>query len=96
VYVALALMLVSPPAGYAARALEELLSVPARTLRRWESWWQRDFQRTAFWQSVRERFIPAVAAEALPHSLLARFQGPTCHERLEQLLRFVCRLSTAA
>jgi hypothetical protein len=37
-----------------------------------------------------------VAAEALPQSLLARFQGPTCHERLEQLLRFVCPLSTAA
>ena len=95
VYVAVALMLVSPPVGYAARALEELLSVPARTIRRWESWWQRDFQRTVFWQSVRERFIPAVAAEALPQSLLARFQGPTCHERLEQLLRFACALSSA-
>ena len=95
VYVAVALMLVSPPAGYAARALEELLSVPARTLRRWESWWQRDFQRTAFWQSVRERFVPPVPAEVLPRSLLARFQGSTCHERLVQLLRFVGPLSAA-
>jgi hypothetical protein len=90
-----ALMLVSPPTGYAARALGELLSVPARTLRRWENWWQRDFQRTIFWQSVRERFVPPVSAQGLPQSLLARFQGSTCHERLVQLLRFVCPLSAA-
>ena len=93
VYVAVALMLASPPAGCAARALQELLSVPARTLRRWESWWQRDFQRTVFWQSVRDRFMPTVPARGLPQSLLVRFQGSTCHERLEQLLRFVCPLS---
>jgi hypothetical protein len=95
-YVAMALMLVSPPAGSAAGALAEQLSVPARTVRRWCSWWQKDFQRTAFWQSVRERFVSQVAAEALPQSLFARFQGPTCRERLIQLLRFVCPLSTAS
>lgn len=96
VYVAVALMLLSPSTGSAACALGELLSVSVRTLGRWRTWWQRDFQRTAFWQSVRERFVPQVAAEALPRSLLARFQGPNCHERLEQLLRLVCPLSTAS
>jgi hypothetical protein len=96
VYVAVALMLLSPPGSYAAGSLEELLSVSARTVKRWRTWWQRDFQRTAFWHSVRERFVPSVAAEVLPQSLLERFQGPTCHERLEQLLRFVCPLSTAS
>jgi len=95
VYVAIALTLVSPPAGYAARALEELLSVPARTLRRWERWWQRDFQRTAFWQSVRDRFVSPVPAETLPQSLLPRFQGSSCHERLVQMLCFVCPLSAS-
>lgn len=95
VYVAVALILFSRPGGSAAHALAEQLSVPARTVKRWCTWWQKDFQRTAFWQSVRERFVPQVVAEALPQSLLARFQGSTCHERLVQLLRFVCPLSTA-
>lgn len=96
VYVAMALMLLCPPAGSAAYALGGLLSVPAYTLRRWRRWWERDFQRTAFWRSVRERFVPQVPAEALPQSLLERFEGPTCHERLERLLRFVAPLSTAS
>lgn len=95
VYVAMALMLLCPPGGSAAYALGGLLSVPACTLRRWRRWWQRDFQRTAFWQSVRDRFMPPVPAEALPRSLLERFQGPSCPERLEQLLRFISPLSTA-
>lgn len=93
VYVAVALMLFSPPSGFAAHALAKQFSVPARTLKRWRIWWQQDFQQTRFWQSVRERFAPSVPAEALPHSLLARFQGPSCHERLIQLLRFVRPLS---
>lgn len=94
VYVAVALMLISPPGGCAAGTLGEFLSASARTLGRWRTWWQRDFRRTVFWRSVRERFVPQVAAEALPQSLLERFHGPTCHERLEQLLRFLCPLSS--
>ena len=96
VYVAVALMLLCRPAGSAAYALGGLLSASARTVKRWRDWWQKDFQRTAFWQSVRERFMPPLPAEDLPQSLLERFQGPTCHERLEELLRFVCPLSTAS
>jgi len=89
------LMLASPAAGGSARALAHLMTVPVRTVSRWRRWWQEDFQRTAFWQSVRERFVPPVPAEALPRSLLARFRGSTAHEQLLQLLRFVCPLSTA-
>jgi hypothetical protein len=95
VYVAVALILLSPPGGSAAHALAQQFSVPARTLKRWRIWWQQDFQQTRFWQSVRERFAPSVPAEGLPQSLLARFQGPSCQERLVHLLRFVCPLSTA-
>jgi hypothetical protein len=94
VYVAMALMLVSPAASSVAGGLAEQLSVPTRTVRRWCSWWQNDFQRTTFWQSVRERFVP-VPAETLPQSLLSRLQGPSSRERLLQLLRFVCPLSAA-
>jgi hypothetical protein len=95
VYVAMRLMLVSPSADSAARAVEELLEVPARTLGRWRRWWERDFQRTRFWQSMRERFVPPVPAEALPQSLLARFRGSSSQERMGQLLRFLSPLSTA-
>ena len=96
VYVALALMLLSGSAGSAACALRQHLKVSARTVKRWRTWWHRDFQRTAFWHSVRERFASPVPAEGLPQSLLERFQGPTCQERLEELLRFVRPLSTSA
>ena len=96
VYVAVMLMLASPPAGGSAGALAQLMTVPVRTVSRWRRWWQQDFQRTAFWRSVRERFVPPVPAEALPRSLLARFRGASAHEQLLQLLRFVCPLSTAA
>ena len=96
VYVAVMLMLVSPPAGSAAGALAGLMAVPVRTVRRWRSWWQDDFQQTRFWRSVRERFAPPVPADGLPQSLLARFQQPTGHERLIRLLRFISPLSTAS
>jgi len=93
VYVAVTLMLVSPPAGSAAGALADLIAVPVRTVKRWRSWWQKDFQRTAFWRSVRERFAPPVPTEGLPQSLLARFQGSSGYEQLIQLLRFISPLS---
>jgi len=93
VYVAVALILFSPRGGFAAHALARQFPVPVRTLERWRIWWQRDFQQTRFWRSVRERFAPTVPAEGLPDSLFARFRGPSCHERLVQLLRFVRPLS---
>jgi hypothetical protein len=89
VYVAvmLMLMLLSPAAGCASRTVGELLEVPARSVGRWRRSWQRDFQRTRFWQSVRERFVP--------HGLPARFPAERCVERISQMLRLICPLSTA-
>ena len=45
--------------------------------------------------SVRGRFVPQVAAETLPRSLFARFQGRSDRKRLLQLSSFVRPLSTA-
>lgn len=95
VYVAVMLMLVSPSAGRAAVAVRDLLEVSTRTLTRWRAWWQGDFQRTRFWHSVRERFVPPVPAATLPESLLVRFETPVCLERMVQLLRFISPLSSA-
>ncbi|MGH8299588.1 MAG: hypothetical protein ACRES6_09950 [Steroidobacteraceae bacterium] len=96
VYVAVMLMLISPAAGCASRTMGELLEVPVRTVARWRSWWQRDFQRTRFWQSVRERFVPPLTSEELPQGLLARFRAERGVQRITQMLRFISPLSTAS
>jgi hypothetical protein len=94
VYVAVVLMLVSPQASSASRTVADLLEVPARTLKRWRAWWQREFFRTPFWQSVRDRICPPLRADDLPGGLLERFGGSSCNERMAQLLRFLSPLGT--
>ena len=89
-------MLSSPPGSSSGQGLCELFSIPARTLKRWRTWWRKDFPSTPFWQSVRERFMPPVMIERLPPSLLERFQASEMTVRLAQLLRFVAPLSTRA
>jgi hypothetical protein len=96
VYLAVVLMLFSPPGGSQGQALCELMSIPARTLKRWRRWWREDFPRTSFWQSVRERFMPPVVTERLPHSLLERFAAGPMADRLMQSLRFIAPVSTRA
>jgi hypothetical protein len=93
VYLAVVLMLFSRPGGSPGRELCELLSIPAGTLKRWRTWWQEDFACTPFWQSVRERFMPPVMTEQLPHSLLERFDGGAMADRLVQMLRWIAPLS---
>lgn len=96
VYVAVVLMLVSPPGSSSGRELCALLSIPARTLTRWRAWWREGFASTPFWQSVRERFMPPVMIGQLPQSLLERFETSAMADRLAQMLRFIAPLSTRA
>ena len=96
VYVAVVLMLVSPPGGSPGQALCELLTVPGRTVSRWRAWWGRDFACTAFWQSMRGHFAVPVMIAGLPGSLLERFTGTTLADRMLLLLRFIAPLSTRA
>jgi hypothetical protein len=96
VYLAVVVMLASPPGGSQGRALCEQYSIPGRTLKRWRTWWREDFPSTPFWQSVRERFMPPVTSARLPLSLLERFDTGAMPDRLAQLLRFVAPLSTRA
>lgn len=93
VYVAVVLMLSSPPQGRAAQGLCDRLSVPARTVQRWRRWWTGDFQRTPFWLAARNRFMSPVPGEQLPGSLLDRFEAVSSAERMAQALRFVSPLS---
>lgn len=96
VYLSVVLMLFSPPGSSSGQALCDLLSIPARTLQRWRTWWRVDFPLTLFWQSVRQRFMPRVVAERLPHSLLERFDADQMADRLAQALQFIAPLSTRA
>lgn len=94
VYLAVVLMLVSPPGSSSARGLCELFSIPARTLARWRQWWREDFPSTPFWQSVRERFMPPVRTAQLPQGLVERFEAGPMADRLVQALRFIAPLTT--
>lgn len=96
VYLAVVLMLSSPPGSSSGKALRDLLSIPGRTLKRWRTWWRKDFPLTPFWQSMRERFMPPVLIERLPRSLLERFDAGEMADRVAQLLRFIAPLSMRA
>jgi hypothetical protein len=90
------LMLASPPGSSSGQALCNWLSIPARTLKRWRTWWRKDFPSTPFGQSMCERFMPPVLIERLPPSLLERFDAGAMTDRLAQALRFIAPLSTRA
>lgn len=94
VYLAVVLMLRSPPGSASGRGLRDEFGIPARTLKRWRTWWRQDFPSTPFWQSMRARFMPPLATERLPQSLLDRFDGDALSDRLTQTLRWIAPLST--
>jgi hypothetical protein len=87
-------MLRSPPGSASGKELRDEFSIPARTLKRWRTWWRQDFPSTSFWQSMRARFMPPPAIERLPQSLLERFDGDTITDRLTHALRWIAPLST--
>lgn len=73
-------------AGRAAQ-LKEMIGVEVRTVRRWRSWWRKDFAQSPFWRSARSRFSPALSVKEGPAALLERFgDGPDDLVRLLQLL----------
>ena len=93
VYVAVVLMLLSPPQGAATRQVCNHLSVAVRTLQRWRRWLTEEFLRTPFWQATRSRFMPPVLSAQLPASVLERFEVPSPTQRLAQALRWLSPLS---
>jgi hypothetical protein len=73
--------------------LTEWLGVPKRTIERWRAWWRQDFVDSTFWRIARAKFIPPVAAAALPASFLERFEAPDLPSKLVALLRFLTPLA---
>jgi hypothetical protein len=48
---------------------------PLRTVTRWRRWWQTGLVASALYHAERGRFMPPIATEQLPLSLLERFSG---------------------
>jgi hypothetical protein len=95
VYLAVAVVIASAQrAGSSARAapLALALSVPVRTLERWQGWWQAQFPLTALWRGAGGRFMPPVASERLPASALERFAG-THAQSMRHFLMFLAPLT---
>jgi len=68
--------------------------VPARTVRRWLSWWHGPFLLTAVFVAVRARLF-AVAVDALPRSLLERLSG-SAEQRMQTMLVLLAPLTTGS
>lgn len=64
------------------------------TVERWRHWWLTVFVRSPTWSARRDRFVPPVAENLLPQSLLERFTGEAW-ERLTAALRFLSPVTTA-
>ena len=98
VYLALAVVLGSARhAGQnpAAARLAGTLDVPVRTLQRWRQWWHQQFALTALWQARGAHFMPPVASDRFPGSLLERFVGDAA-AALMRLLVFLSPLTVTA
>lgn len=95
VYVEVAVLL----ACLAVRARDQtrkevpLSAAPARTVRRWLTWWRTVFVASTFWCDARARLQPPVAEGLLPGSLLARFAAPRA---LVDLARFIAPITTSS
>lgn len=96
VYVAVVLMLLSPPQGTATCRVCDQLGVAPRTVRRWRQWWTQEFVHTPLWQVMRTRFMPPVLTAQLPASLLDRLEASSPSEGLSQALHLLSPLSVAA
>jgi hypothetical protein len=58
------------------RLAHDATGVPARTLRRWHTWWTAAFPSSAVWTQLRARFVPPPPEESeLPRSLLERAEA---------------------
>ena len=95
VYLGLAVVLASARhAGQrpAAARLSTELNISVRTLRRWRQWWGEQFPLTPLWQAHGTRFMPPVAMDRVPASLLERFTADA-QEALLRLLVFLSPLT---
>jgi hypothetical protein len=75
--------------------LIEQLDVPAQTLWRWRRWWREQFVESRCWRALVGQFLPPLASDSLPGSLLERLDAKALSERLVQLLILISPVTTA-
>jgi len=75
-----------------AEAIQKATGVPARSIRRWQGWWQGLFLDTDVFMAIRARMI-GVAVEELPKSIVVQLVG-TEEERVRSLLKWLRPLTT--
>jgi hypothetical protein len=75
--------------------LIECLDVPAQTLWRWQRWWREQFLQSRCWRALAGHFIPPMATDSLPGSLLERLSGGALSQRLVELLILISPVTTA-
>jgi hypothetical protein len=95
VYVAVVLMLSSPPNSTSARQLQLLVGASGRTVLRWRRWWTQEFTHTRLWRSLRSRLIPPITPAQLPQGLLDRMRSKVPTTRLAQVLHLLSPLSVS-
>ena len=77
-----------------AKALRQATGVPARTSRRWLSWWRGAFLRTDVFVILRARLL-FVVVEELPASIASRL-GDTVESQVRGLLHWLTPLTTGS
>lgn len=77
-----------------AKALQQATGVPARTSRRWLSWWRGAFLHTDVFVILRARLI-GVVVEEVPASLVTRL-GDTVQSQVRGLLHGLMPLTTGS
>jgi len=70
------------------------LKIDRRTLERWRQWWSGLFVQGTFWKEARARFMPPLCSKTLPWSLCLSFAVEERRDRLLELLRFLCPITT--
>jgi len=87
--------------GLTPKRIEQLrqalgLKVDRRTLERWRQWWLGLFVQSPFWKEGRARFMPPLCSQSLPLSLCLKFEIAERRDRLLELLKFLCPITTPA
>lgn len=80
--------------AHLGRGARAALGVPARTVRRWLSWWQTVFALSAFFVEAKGYLATPPAVADLPGSLLSHFGTGTV--ALEKMLRLLGPITTTS
>jgi hypothetical protein len=63
-------------AGFTLRRIQEQFGVGRATVARWLAYFREVFPHSRIWQSLRGRWMPPVADDAIPASVLERLRRP--------------------